>query len=325
MIRFEDPAYLFVLVMIPLWLWARRDANPGTSLGFSSVKLVRKVKGKGMASIAWIPLFLKICAFTLLVGAFARPQMEYKTVVSEREGIDIFLAADVSSSMADPVMSSRKSNLEMAVDVMETFAQNRKEDRIGLISFAAYPELVCPLTMDRSCLNTFLNELKCEEQGSSLDGTAIGAALAEAARRMADSGKMEAIGETTLPERDKVVILVTDGEENRFSVAPLDAAKLCAQLGIRVYTIAAAKAGKNKASTKIHEGIAAITNGITMSANSMSDLKKIYSRIDELEKRPLEERGFIRRSDLYIWLLLPAAILFFLEYIISGTLLLRLP
>lgn len=299
MIRFEDPGYLLLLALPLLWWWLKRSA----SLGFSSVKLVKNVQGTGRARIAWVLPAATGLGLALLVLSLARPQWEEREVSEFTEGIDIMLLLDVSSSM------SEGSNLDDAKRVVKAFAQSRTADRVGLITFARFPKIVCPLTTDSEALGRMIDPLESMPQGSPLDGTGIGAALAEAARVLDRS------------EGDCVTILLTDGEENQFAIEPGIAARLCAEMKIKVYTVAATE----EIDTTLHERVASLTGGRFQTAVGEARLEAVYREIDTLEKRPVEARQLILRSELYRWLLLPAALLMLLEFLLSRTVLTRIP
>ena len=160
-----------------------------------------------------------------------------------------------------------------------------------------------------------------------MDGTAIGAALAEAARRF------DGMGGPAGEESDRVVILLTDGEENQFYVDPLEAARLCADLNIKVYTVASTRAAPGGSGAEVeggapdglHEEIARITGGRFAEASSPPGLEAVYAGIDALETRPLEEQYYTEVHDLFRWFLVPAAVLLFLEFLLARTFSLRMP
>jgi Ca-activated chloride channel family protein len=227
--------------------------------------------------------------------------------------------------MSQSVMENGRSNLDVGKEVIRGFVGARGQDRMGLISFARFPKLVCPLTTDGSALTRFIEDQACESQGSALDGTAIGAALAEAAWRFSTAYPGE--------QRDRVVILLTDGEENQHRVDPLVAAKLCKEERIRVYPVAAAgltareglDAEGSDPSLRLHKEIAALTGGQAQKAEQAADLERVYQKIDRLEKKPLESRYYSFVHDLYRWPLLFAALLLCLEFLLARTLCLRIP
>ncbi len=331
---FHDPGYLLFVALIPLWLIGKRTFLQPASVGFSNVGLVKRAVGSGGIRPGAVMTFMRCAGFFLMALALAGPQMERKEVVLKSEGLDMFLIVDVSSSMSDRSLDEDRSNLEAAVEVMKGFARSRSNDRLGLISFARFPELVCPLTTDREAVVSFLDGLACVPQGSDMDGTAIGAALGEASRRFAsldDGGKRS--GEEGA---GKVVVLVTDGEENRFTLDPVKAAGLLDQLDVKAYTVAVFSGGIDSEasegagagrpiSTKVQEAVARITGGEFARASSYHDLNGIYEKIDELEKRPVERRHFTEREELFRWLLLPGAFLILVEFILRKTVFVRIP
>jgi Ca-activated chloride channel family protein len=294
---------------------------------FPCEALIRTVAGKGRARLSGIPTVFKAAGLLLLVAGLARPVWRAENQSFQREGIDLFLLVDISSSMSEKVLDGTRSNLQVAGEVVKTFVQGRQSDRIGVISFARFPKLECPLTMEEAAVHTLIDRLRTVPRGSEMDGTAIGAALAEAARRF------EGMGDAAGEKSDRVVILLTDGEENQFYVDPLEAARLCADLKIKVYTVASASAATGSVGAPVeggppgglHEEIARITGGRFAEASSPADLGAVFDGIDALEKRPLEERYYVEVYDLFRWFLVPAAALLFLEFLLARSFYLRMP
>jgi Ca-activated chloride channel family protein len=312
----EAPEYLYLLFFLPLWAWGQRSFLRSPSLGFSRAAFLRADMKGGRSGMGLT--FLKVMGLVLVVAALSRPQWEEREVLEIQPGIDIFLLVDVSSSMSESGTEDTRSTLEAGKTVMKDFASARTHDRLGLITFARFPKRVCPLTTDQDALMQFIDAQVCMDQGSALDGTAIGAALGEAARCFHDAP----LPDGTAVERDRVVVLLTDGEENQYIVDPDLAAALCADLKIKVYPISTGEGG---AYFRFHEAIAEATGGRAEHVTRPADLKPVYQRIDRLEKRPVAQRTLTSTRDLFRWLLLPGALLLWLEFLLARTVYLRVP
>jgi len=151
MMRLESPWFLLLLAALPLWLWGRRYFLAPPSMQFPCETLIHTVAGKGRARFTWIPTFFKAAGLLLLVAGLARPVFRVEKQSFQREGIDLFLLMDISSSMSEKVLDGNRSNLQVAGDVVKAFVQGRQSDRIGLISFARFPKLECPPDHGEGC------------------------------------------------------------------------------------------------------------------------------------------------------------------------------
>ncbi|MBU0754650.1 MAG: VWA domain-containing protein [Planctomycetes bacterium] len=331
MMIFQDPWVLLSAILILLWALARRFWMRPAAIDFSSLALMSAWVGKGRSRPDWIPPWMEAVSLLLVVVALARPQEVERGATVIREGTEIVLCLDISSSMARQGLAGDRSDLEVAKTVIRSFVAARTGDALGLITFAGYPRLACPLTLDHEALSFFIEKQECMVQGSPLDGTGIGAALGEAARRFEErADRTAALGN---PVKDRVVILLTDGEENQHRIEPLDAARLCAQLKIRVYTVFAGGAGAAASSFaaprdqdhRLLKEVARITGGMHVAATRANDLETVFDAINALEKKPLIRENFVRRRDLYRSVLVPASILFLSAFILAKTLFLRVP
>lgn len=351
MFEFLDPWFFLLALVVPLWLWGRRTFLKPASFGFSDSQAASAISKKARARFLFLPVLLQIIGLVLLVAALARPVMKEHDAILYTEGVDIMLCVDTSSSMSENALSSDRTNLDVARDVLKHFVASRENDRLGLIAFARFPELHCPLTTDHEAMSRFLDQLKTVKQGSEKDGTAVGAALAEAARRWvsleqgaaADPEKGSVENATSnpgvrqeaadTPSRERIIVLLTDGDENQYVIDPMMAANLCADFGIRVYPVAAASLignevrafSKQPMSERILEDVARITEGVFSRARTEDDLKRTYQEIDALEKRPIEYRNITRDKDLYPWFLAPSMVLLLLAFALESTVLLRIP
>ena len=278
--------------------------------------------------------FGRLLVLVLLTLGFARPQFVEKEQEIRTEGIDIMLALDISGSMQADDFKPR-NRLHVAKNVVAEFLDLIRNDRVGLVVFAGQAFTQCPLTLDYEVLRTLLARV---EIGMIEDGTAIGTALANSVNRLKDSAA-----------KSKVVILLTDGENNAGKIDPETAAKIAEALGVRVYTIGVGKKGgapipvqhpvygkilaRNPDGTlvltKIDEEtltrIADITGGQYFRATDAEALAKIYAQILDLERTKFQVKEFERAHEFYRWAVFPAVLLLLLELVLAWTRLRVLP
>lgn len=269
---------------------------------------------------------LEVLAVVFLVFALSRPQSSNNWQTYTSEGIDIVLALDISSSML--ARDFTPDRLEAAKEVATKFILERPQDKIGLVIFAGESFTQCPLTTDQAVLVNLLREIK---SGVIEDGTAIGLGLANAVNRLKDS-----------PGKSKVVILLTDGVNNRGAIAPATAAELAKTYGIRVYTIGVGSYGEapypvqtpfgvqmQKLPVEIDEEglqqIAALTGGKYFRATDNNKLKQIYQEIDQLEKSKIEVKHFSKKDEQYFIFGLVGMCLLILQVLLRYTLLRKIP
>lgn len=285
--EFANPKYfLLLLLLLPMIAWyVFKEKKSHADLQFSSLRAFKGIKHAGRVWMRHVLFGLKVLAIVFLVTALARPQSSNSWQTYTSEGIDIMLALDISSSML--ARDFTPDRLEAAKEVATKFILERPQDKIGLVVFSGESFTQCPLTTDQAVLVNLLREVK---SGMIDDGTAIGLGLANAVNRLKDS-----------PAKSKVVILLTDGVNNRGSVAPATAAELAKAFGIRVYTIGVGTYGEapypvptpfgvqlQTMAVEIDEDvlqqIATLTGGKYFRATDNDKLKQIYSEIDQLEK-----------------------------------------
>jgi Ca-activated chloride channel family protein len=321
---------LAVTLLVPLaWLYFRWVWRKKRAMRFSDVPTVLRVTGSWVRYLPHIPFILRLAALALLVIAIARPRSgtSYEDVSSE--GVDIILTADVSTSMSAEDLKRGTSRLEVSKEVMADFVSRRKQDRIGLVAFAAKAATRCPPTLDYRVLDTQLEGL---EFGMIEDGTAIGVALASSVNRLRNS-----------KAKSRIIILLTDGMNNRGEIDPLTAAKLARAEGVKVYTIGVGTRGMAPIPVKDAFGItryvnqpveideetlkeiARTTGGKYYRATVASELEQIYREIDSLEKTKIEVRQYTRYKELFGLFLLPALGLILMEIILAGTRLRTIP
>jgi Ca-activated chloride channel family protein len=249
----------------------------------------------------------------------------------EASGIDIMLAVDVSRSMLAEdftIGGERGNRIEAVKQVTQKFIEGRPNDRIGIVAFAGRPYLVSPLTLDHDWL---LRNLERLQIGLVEDGTAIGSAIASSANR--------------LKERDsksKIIVLLTDGDNNSGKISPTTAAEAAHALGIKIYTIGAGTRGyapvpipmygqtvyrnvKVEVDEETLKKIAATANGQFYRATDTKSLTQIYEQIDKLEKSVVETKRFTRYRDLFRWFLAPGFSLVMLQLVLGQSILRKVP
>jgi Ca-activated chloride channel family protein len=289
-----DPWFLLAIPLAAL-AWLSRVLRKRAALPTAAVALFADVAPTLRQQLAWLPLFGKVLAAVCLAVALARP-VSREVAPMEEEGIDILLVVDTSSSMQIDDMSTTVSvrRMDAARKRAEEFAAARTHDRVGLLAFARYAELRCPPTLDEKALGAFLRVVDTVPPNSEIDGTAIGTALAKGVQVLAKS-----------KAKSRVVVLLTDGENTVFDILPADGAKLAKDAGIRVHAIGLGNGqptpfGFRPLDFQELRGIAETTGGQFFQPKSDDDLKKVYERIDELEKTELEDPRY-RTVDFFEW------------------------
>ncbi len=321
--HFHSPWALWLLLLIPLlaaWeLW--RAKRKRTSLRFPGAATLRGLPRGWAVRLRGLPLALRLVALAILVVAFARPQSTHTLERVTSEGIDIMLVLDVSTSMK--VMDFRPNRLEAAKQVLEQFIDGRRHDRIGLVIFAGSAMTQCPLTPDYGVLTGLLRQV---DFGRVRDGTAIGTAILTATNRLRESDA-----------KSKVMVLLTDGENNMGEVSPVTAARAAAAMGIRIYAVGMGREGMQplevddpfqgrrvvQVETDVDDAmlreIAEITGGRSFRAQDPGALEMIYREIDLLERTEVETTTYTRRGELFMNLALAALALLLLEAALGQT------
>ena len=332
--EFANKEYFFLLLLlIPYILWYvmyRKKSEP--TIRMADTFAFRYAPRSWKVTLMPIQLVLRILAFVMLVIILARPQTHNSWKNQTVEGIDIMLAMDVSTSMlAEDLKPNR---LDAAKNVAAEFIAGRPNDNIGLSIFAGEAFTQCPMTTDHSSLLSMLQGVRTDIAARGLieDGTAIGMGLANAVSRLKDS-----------KAKSRVVILLTDGSNNRGDISPLTAAEIAKSLGIRVYTIGVGTTGTAplppsatglpqyvnlpvEIDEKTLKGIAAATDGDYYRAKNNKELNQIYKEIDKLEKSKLNVKQYSRRYEAYQWPFAVIAIVaLFLEILLRITVFRRIP
>lgn len=326
--EFVHPKYLFLLLLlIPLLVWyIFKLRHTQASLKMSSASAFAGKPSTMKVYMRHLPFLLRMIAVALVIVVLARPQNINSWDETQIEGIEIVMALDVSGSML--AMDLKPNRLEAAKNVAAEFITDRQRDNIGLVVFAGESFTQCPLTSDHGILLNSLHEVKF---GMIDDGTAIGLGLANAVNRLKDS-------EST----SKVVILLTDGSNNRGQIAPVTAAELAKNYGIRVYTIGVGTMGMApmpvqtafgekvmnvpvEIDERVLSEIASLTGGEYFRATDNKSLSNIYSQIDEMEKTLIRRNQVTHKQELYLPFALFALGLVFLELLLRRTLLRSIP
>lgn len=327
--NFASPYYLWLFALLPLlvvyYIWRQRQGS--ASIRISSVDGVLKAPKTLRYWLRHVPFALRIGALALLIVALARPQGIEENARTNTEGIDIVLAVDVSGSML--ARDFKPDRITAAKEVASDFIADRTGDRLGLVVFAGEAFTQSPLTPDQGTLQTLLGRVR---SGLIEDGTAIGNGLATAINRLRESDA-----------KSKVVILLTDGVNNRGEIAPLTAAEIARAQGIRVYTIGVGTQGmapypavdmfgnrtfvqqKVEIDEKTLRAMAEQTGGRYFRATDKAKLRAIYDEINQLEKSKIEVFSHIIRHEHYLEWVLAAFGLLLLEFLLSHLVLNRIP
>jgi Ca-activated chloride channel family protein len=304
---FREPGWLFALTLLPLlvayrWMLTARWRR---ALPFPAAAQLESAGGRN-PFFPWIPIILLTTAAAAMVLALARPALRHQETSVSTEGVAILICMDISGSMQAEDFQPH-NRIDVAKTVIADFVRKRPSDRIGLVSFAAVPFLRCPLTLDHRTLLTLVSELQTVGR-SDLDGTAIGDALVAAGKRLLSA-----------QEKSRVVILLTDGENNRGQFDPLQAAHILAGHKMRVDVVGIGSSGVvpypvvgedgRKAYQYVRIGfneeslgaIAKETDGVYYNATDAHGLERVFEAIDKLERSRTESKGFVSFSELFLY------------------------
>jgi Ca-activated chloride channel family protein len=301
---FAHPWALALLLLIPLYVYFTRKARR-TALVFSRTGMLGWLAGRGAHRIARVPGWLRACAITALIIALAAPRTGATVVDVDAEGIAIVIVLDISSSMLAEDFAPR-NRLAVAKEKVGQFVAGREYDRIGLVAFAGEALTQVPITIDYVVIHQALEQLQAGTQMLE-DGTAIGTAIATAANRL-----------RRVPGESRVMILMTDGENNRGEIDPLTAARAAQAYDIKIYTIgvgsegiapipvATGPFGIQYANLPVHidepllREIAQLTGGRYFRASNEAALDSIYHQIDQLEKSSVEVKRYVNYTPYYL-------------------------
>ncbi|MBN2790315.1 MAG: VWA domain-containing protein [Candidatus Delongbacteria bacterium] len=320
MFKFNNPEYFylfFVLIVATIYRFSRRRYP---SLRYSSIRPLKNSKPTLRTRVILLPDIIKLAAITLFIFALARPQSTSESSETITEGIDIVIALDISTSML--AQDFKPDRFRASLEVAKEFIKGRQNDRIGFVVFAGESYTQCPLTTDYNILYELSDKIK---MGIIEDGTAIGTAIINSINRLKES-----------KSKSKVIILLTDGENNKGEIEPETAAQAAEALGIRIYSIGI---GKDRApypfkdmfgNTRLREidfkideemmvSIAETTGGKYFRAQDKEKLEKIYEEIDKLEKTKIKIKSYKRFNEKFEQFLLPGIILLLLSLVLENT------
>lgn len=325
---FANSIFLFLLLLvIPIVVWYILKHNKiKPAIQVSSTEHLSQLGNTWKVKMRHSTFVLRVLALIFLILVLARPQSINNLRSETSEGIDIMLTLDLSSSML--ARDFHPDRLEAAKDVAIEFISGRPSDRIGLTVFSAESFTQCPLTIDHAVLINMMKDLR---SGMIEDGTAIGLGLATAVSRLKES-----------EGKSKVIILLTDGVNNRGSIAPVTAAEIAKTFGIRVYTVGVGTRGTapypietpfgiqfQNMAVEIDEvmltNIAIMTDGKYFRATDNEKLRDIYKEIDTLEKSKIEISEYSKRTEEYFWFAIIAGLLLALELILRFTIFRTIP
>lgn len=339
--EFQYPWLLALLALLPVYALLHGKAGKWSALKFSSAEIARAAGAPARSAAGQLLGFLRLLTVALGIAALAGPRLADYHVETETQGIDIMLVQDLSWSMmaVDMAPQEKLSRYAVASDVLQDFIHKRPDDRMALIAFSGEPYLISPLTLNHDWLVENLQRLHI---GIITDlGTAIGDAVILAAKRL-----------HAVPGKSRVMIVLTDGDNNRGRVDPLPAAELAAALGIRIYTIGIGveqpcnmpafdpATGEFKldangnliptlllqpANFSVLGKMAEVSGGQFYRATNRRELQNIYDQINRLEKSKVTRQRFVAYHPLFEWPLIGALAVLALELILSNTRFRRVP
>ena len=317
-----------LVVAAMIWYYAGRRRRRSAAVKYSDVRIVSRAARSHRRRYRIILPVLRIAAIALFFVAFARPRLGTEVRQINSKGVDIMLALDISSSMQAEDFKPH-NRLFVAKEEIKKFVSKRVNDRIGLVVFSRHSFTQCPLTVDYGVLLRFVDQV---DFGAIEDGTAIGMAIANCVNRLRESDA-----------KSKIIILLTDGENNAGEIDPITAAGLAAAFNIKIYTIGAGRPGNAMypvddplfgkryvyQPTKINEEslkeIAKVTNGRYFRARSEKELEQTYTEIDQMEKTEIQVSASIQYRELFHYFTVAGLILLALEVILANSVFRKLP
>jgi Ca-activated chloride channel family protein len=350
--RFESPWAFLLLILLPLLIWMRYFRPGRTAIRFSTIAIAARAGRSVRQRFLWAPDFLRLAALAIFVIALARPQSGLEQVREINRGIAIEMVLDRSGSMGAELeyRGGLMTRLDAVKKVFEEFVmgsseglEGRPNDLIGMIIFARYPDTICPLTLAHGALPEFLKSVRLV-QDENEDGTAIGDALALAAARLETAEKslknQDGVSKA-YKIKSKVIVLLSDGENNYGKRTPLEAAELAAKWGIKIYSIAIVGGetvtsiqtpfgvykvpSMQNVDTSALKAIAEKTGGFYREADDVASLREIYKEIDSMEKSEIESVRFIDYRELFHRFVLAGLMLIILETILKTTIFRKVP
>ncbi len=333
MFVFKDPWVLLFILLIPLLIAVVRRRRTDSTFIFSSKELVEDLKPTFRQRLSGSLIIFRSLGLVLIIFALARPQSIMEETKTVSEGVDIVLALDMSGSMLAEdfkIGAKRINRSDVVKEVVKEFIQKRKDDRIGMVAFAARAYTACPLATDYSWINENLDRVKV---GMIEDGTAIGSAIASSLNRL-----------RTSKTKSRIIILLTDGINNAGNISPIVAAEAARALKIKIYTIGVGTkglvpypVGKDTFGRSVYQNIpieideemlkrvSDMTGGKYYRATDTESLRRIYDDINKLEKSNIEHFGYRETSELFYYFLIPGLIILGLEILLANTVFLKVP
>lgn len=327
---FKNPYFFALLaVIIPYILWyALKYKKSQPALKMPETAKYRYVPKSFRIYLMHVPFILRIILLILVVIILARPQSKNTWSNTDVEGIDMMLAVDVSTSML--AQDFKPNRVEALKEIAKRFIETRPNDNIGLTVFAGEAYTQCPLTIDHSILMSLYETVDCQmaANGTLEDGTAIGDGIMNSLIRLRDS-----------KAKSKVLILLTDGVNNRGNISPMTAAEIAKKNKVRIYTVGIGKNGMamyplptggtvmmpTEIDQKTMTDIAELTGGKYFRAKKNSELEEIYREIDKMERTKFNVTQYSKRNELYEPFAVAALIVFLLELLMRLVVLKRLP
>ena len=327
---FKNPYFFALLaVIIPYILWyALKYKKSQPALKMPETAKYRYVPKSFRIYLMHVPFILRIILLILVVIILARPQSKNTWSNTDVEGIDMMLAVDVSTSML--AQDFKPNRVEALKEIAKRFIETRPNDNIGLTVFAGVAYTQCPLTIDHSILMSLYETVDCQmaANGTLEDGTAIGDGIMNSLIRLRDS-----------KAKSKVLILLTDGVNNRGNISPMTAAEIAKKNKVRIYTVGIGKNGMamyplptggtvmmpTEIDEKTMTDIAELTGGKYFRAKKNSELEEIYREIDKMERTKFNVTQYSKRNELYEPFAVAALIVFLLELLMRLVVLKRLP
>lgn len=331
---FAHPYLLLLLLALPLAAWLKDRRGQPPAFVYSSTQLLRDVQEISKSNAGGFLAALRWLALALFIIALSQPRLtKFDTTKATASGVDIVVAFDLSGSMAAEdfeIRGQRVNRVTMAKNVLQMFIQKRPSDRIGLVAFGTQAYIASPITLDHDFLLKNLERMDL----STINGnqTAIGSALSTAVNRLRE-----------LKSKSKIVILMTDGQNNAGKIAPLTAAEAAQALGVKVYTIGVGTRGQapmpgtdmfgrrgyQMVAVDIDEEtlqkISDMTGGKYYRADNADNFARIYSEIDKLEKTEADVKKFAQHTELFELFAIAGLLVLALEIVLGQTVLRRLP
>lgn len=326
--EFKHPLFFLFLLIIPVVLYLLQRNRRPSALQFSNASFSKSFQSSWRVTASKLIPWLRATVFALFVFSLARPQVVNREREHETRGVDIIISMDISGSMLAEDFKP-ENRLAVAKQEAKKFIQSRENDRMGLVVFARDAFTQCPLTLDYEILISLLDQIQI---GMIPDGTAIGMGIATAVNRLRESDA-----------KSKVIILITDGENNAGKIDPITAAELAQTFKIKIYTVGVGRGGlvpfpvndplfgKRYVQAKVEvdefslKRIADITGGLFFRARDPKALSEIYAKINQLETTEVKVHEYQSYDEVFYLFLIPALLLLILEIVLRNTLLLKIP